>query len=263
MTRYETIRDGFDAYLALPDAGRGPGVVVFQEIFGINDNIRGICDRLAGEGYVALAPDVFWRLEKRFERKDESGMQDGMAMVSKLDFGLAAQDAAATVAHLRGLPETVGRVGAIGFCLGGTLTYLCATSTDVDAAVPYYGSGIHDMLDRADRLVCPTLFHYGVHDPVHPGRADRAGSRRRWRASRTSRSSAMRPGTPSPTGTPRRCTTSAPPPRRGNRPAPSWCGTWPEGRCDAAAVAPAHPRHRERPPRSCASGRRSCCRARQ
>ena len=169
MTRYETIRDGFDGYLALPDSGGGPGVVVFQEIFGINDNIRGICDRLAGEGYVALAPDVFWRLEERFERKDESGMQDGMAMVQKLDFGLAAQDAAATVAHLRGLPETTGRVGAIGFCLGGTLTYLCATSTDVDAAVPYYGSGIHDMLDRADRLTCPTLFHYGDHDPFIPG----------------------------------------------------------------------------------------------
>lgn len=168
MTRYETIRDGFDGYLAVPDSGSGPGVVVFQEIFGINDNIRGICDRLAGEGYVALAPDVFWRQEKRFERKDESGMPDGMAMVQQLDFGLAAQDAADTVAHLRGLPETTGRVGAIGFCLGGTLTYLCATSTDVDAAVPYYGSGIHDMLDRADRLTCPTLFHYGDHDPYIP-----------------------------------------------------------------------------------------------
>jgi carboxymethylenebutenolidase len=168
MTRYETIRDGFDGYLALPGSGGGPGVVVFQEIFGINDNIRGICDRLAGEGYVALAPDVFWRLEKRFERKDESGMPDGMALVQELDFGLAAEDAAATVAHLRGLPETTGRVGAIGFCLGGTLTYLCATSTDVDAAVPYYGSGIHDMLDRADRLTCPTLFHYGDRDPYIP-----------------------------------------------------------------------------------------------
>lgn len=169
MTRYETIRDGFDGYLALPGTGGGPGVVVFQEIFGINDNIRGICDRLAGEGYVALAPDVFWRSEKRFERKDESGMQDGMALAQELDFGLAAQDAAAAVAHLRGLPATTGRVGAIGFCLGGTLTYLCATSTDVDAAVPYYGSGIHDMLDRADRLTCPTLFHYGDHDPYIPG----------------------------------------------------------------------------------------------
>jgi carboxymethylenebutenolidase len=168
MTRYETIREGFDGYLALPAAGSGPGVVVFQEIFGINDNIRGICDRLAGEGYVALAPDVFWRSEKRFERKDESGMQDGMALVQQLDFGLAAEDAAATVAHLRGLPETTGRVGAIGFCLGGTLTYLCATATDVDAAVPYYGSGIHDMLDRADRLTCPTLFHYGDRDPYIP-----------------------------------------------------------------------------------------------
>jgi carboxymethylenebutenolidase len=165
MTRYETISDGFEAYLALPSSGTGPGVVVFQEIFGINDNIRGICDRLAGEGYVALAPDMFWRLEKRFERKDESGMQDGMALVQKLDWGLAAQDTGAAVAHLRGLTD---KVGAIGFCLGGTLTYLCATSTDVDAAVPYYGSGIHDMLGLAENLTAPTLFHYGDRDPFIP-----------------------------------------------------------------------------------------------
>jgi carboxymethylenebutenolidase len=177
MTRYERVPapDGgeFDAYLALPGSGRGPGVLVFQEIFGINDNIRGICDRLAGEGYVALAPDMFWRLEPRFERKDESALAECMGMVQRLDFTAAAGDITAAFAHLRAMPEGTGKVGAIGFCLGGTLTWLCATTARVDgagidAAVPYYGSGIHDMLDRAEALECPALFHYGDRDPFIP-----------------------------------------------------------------------------------------------
>ncbi|GEL24849.1 carboxymethylenebutenolidase [Pseudonocardia sulfidoxydans NBRC 16205] len=173
-----TAPDGgqFDAYRALPDSGSGPGLLVFQEIFGINDNIRGICDRLAGEGYVALAPDMFWRLEPRFERKDESDMETCMAMVGRLDFGAAAGDITATLAHLRAMPECTGKVGAIGFCLGGALTFLCATSARVDgrgidAAVPYYGSAINSMLGKADDLTCPTLFHYGNRDPFIPAEA--------------------------------------------------------------------------------------------
>lgn len=173
-----TAPDGgqFDAYRALPESGRGPGLLVFQEIFGINDNIRGICDRLAGEGYVAVAPDMFWRLEPRFERKDESDMEACMAMVGRMDWAAAAGDITATLAHLRASPECTGKVGAIGFCLGGGLTFLCATGARVDgrgidAAVPYYGSAINSMLDRADDLVCPTLFHYGDRDPFIPAEA--------------------------------------------------------------------------------------------
>ncbi|GAA1855904.1 dienelactone hydrolase family protein [Pseudonocardia ailaonensis] len=175
--RYErvTAPDGgtFDAYCAVPESGSGPGVLVFQEIFGINDNIRGICDRLAGEGFTALAPDMFWRLEPRFERKDESGMPDGMALVQRLDFGAAAGDITAAFAHLKGMAECTGTVGATGFCLGGALAFLCATTArvdgvGVDAAVPYYGSAINDMLGNFATLDCPTLFHYGNHDPFIP-----------------------------------------------------------------------------------------------
>ncbi|MFR9800992.1 dienelactone hydrolase family protein [Pseudonocardia sp. RS010] len=177
MTRYERVPapggGEFDAYLALPEGGRGPGVLVFQEIFGINDNIRGICERLAAEGYVALAPDMFWRLERRFERKDESALTECMGMVQRFDLAAAGGDITAALAHLRTLPECTGRVGALGFCLGGTLTWLCATTARVDgagidAAVPYYGSGIHEMLDRAADLECPVLFHYGDRDPYIP-----------------------------------------------------------------------------------------------
>lgn len=175
-TRYESVpvgEDHFDAYCAVPASGRGPGVMLFQEIFGINDNMRGLADRLAGAGYVALVPDMFWRIERRFERKDESGMADAFAMVQKFDFARAVDDITATHAHLLRMEECTGRVGALGFCLGGGLAFAAATLSRVDgrgpdAAVCYYGSAINDMLDQVSRLDCPTLFHYGERDPYIP-----------------------------------------------------------------------------------------------
>jgi carboxymethylenebutenolidase len=120
-----------------------------------------------------LAPDVFWRIEPRFERKDESGLADGFALVQQLDFDLAAADIAATTAHALAMPECNGRIGGVGFCLGGTLAYLFAATTRVDgrgpdAAVSYYGSGVQKMLDLAPRVECPVLFHYGARDPYIP-----------------------------------------------------------------------------------------------
>lgn len=176
-TRYETIPaqdDGiFEAFCALPAGGEGPGLLLFQEIFGINDNMRGLAERLAAAGYVTLVPDVFWRIEPRFERKDESGLADGMAMVQQLDFGKAVADIQATHAHLLTMSECTGKVGALGFCLGGGLAFAAATLSRVDgsgpdAAVAYYGSGINDLLHQADDLVCPTLLHYGDQDPFIP-----------------------------------------------------------------------------------------------
>jgi carboxymethylenebutenolidase len=165
--------DGFDAYYALPASGRGPGVLVFQEIFGVNDNMRGIADRLAEAGFVAVVPDMFWRLERRFERNDESGMADAFAMVQKLDFRAAADDINAVHSHLISMPECTGKVGAMGFCLGGALAFVAATSSRVDgcgpdATVCYYGSAINGMLDQADRIEAPVLFHYGTKDPYIP-----------------------------------------------------------------------------------------------
>jgi carboxymethylenebutenolidase len=172
-TRYETVAasDGsgtFEAYCAVPESGSGPGMLLFQEIFGINDNIRGLCDRLAGEGYVTLAPDMFWRIEPRFERKDESGIGDAFAIVQKLDLAKAIEDIKATHAHLKAMPECTGKVGATGFCLGGALAFAAATQSKVDASVPYYGSAINDMLDQVDQLECPTMFHYGNNDAFIP-----------------------------------------------------------------------------------------------
>ncbi len=172
-TGYEQVAavDGsgsFAAYRAVPASGRGPGVLVFQEIFGINDNMRGLAERLAEAGYVALVPDMFWRIEPRFERKDESGMADAFAMMQRFDRVAAGADVAAALGHLRSMPECTGRVGAVGFCLGGTLTYACAVHADPDVAVSYYGSGIHEMLDGVTAIACPIMFHYGNDDPFIP-----------------------------------------------------------------------------------------------
>jgi carboxymethylenebutenolidase len=176
-TRYDeiTAHDGgtFAGYCALPASGTGPGILLFQEIFGINDNMRGLAERLAGEGYVVLVPDMFWRLEPRFERKDESGMADAFAMVQRFDPELGAADIAAAHAHLLALPECTGKVGAVGFCLGGTLAFACAARSRVDgrgidAAVSYYGSGNNDLLPLLDQVPCPIEFHYGADDPFIP-----------------------------------------------------------------------------------------------
>jgi carboxymethylenebutenolidase len=175
-TRYEKITtpDGeFEAFCALPDSSPAPAVLIFQEVFGINDNIRGLTGQLAEAGYLALAPDVFWRIEPRFERKDESGLADGFARVQQLDFDLVPADLTATMAHALAMPECNGRIGGVGFCLGGTLAYLFAATARVDgrgpdAAVSYYGSGVNAMLDLAPRVGCPVLFHYGAQDPYIP-----------------------------------------------------------------------------------------------
>ena len=176
-TRYEKVADGdggqFDAFCAVPPGGTGPGILLFQEIFGINDNMRALAERLAEEGYVCLVPDMFWRIEPRFERKDESGMADAFAIVQKFDFGTAVSDIQAAHTHLLAMPECTGKVGVIGFCLGGGLAFAAATMSRVngkgpDAAVPYYGSPVNDLLGHVDQLDCPTMFHYGNHDAFIP-----------------------------------------------------------------------------------------------
>lgn len=175
--RYERIQtqDGafFDAFCALPGGEKAPGILLFQEIFGINDNIRAVAERLADAGYLTLAPDMFWRIEPRFERNDESALGECMAMVQQLDWAQAATDITSTFAHLLGMPECSGTVGGVGFCLGGTLTYVFAASGRVngkgpDAAVSYYGSGIHGLLGQTDSIECPMMFHYGNRDPYIP-----------------------------------------------------------------------------------------------
>jgi carboxymethylenebutenolidase len=155
-----------DGYLALPESGQGPGLIVLQEIFGVGDYIKGAADRLAQLGYVALAPDLYWRIEPHATPED---MNEAMQFAQQLDHEYAVQDSIAAMNALRHHPEvTDGKAGVLGFCLGGTLTFGVAIHGDPDTAVSYYGSGVPDMLGQADRISCPVLLHFGGADQFIP-----------------------------------------------------------------------------------------------
>lgn len=161
---------GFGGYLALPPAGQGPGLVVFQEIFGVNAHIRGVAEQYALDGFVVLAPDIFWRQAPKVQLGYEGAERErGIELMKQLRQDDLLADIRASVATLRGLPETQGRpVGAVGYCLGGRLAYLAAAHTDVDAAVAYYGGGIHDQLGVAGKIKAPVQFHYAETDAGIP-----------------------------------------------------------------------------------------------
>lgn len=159
----------YDGYLALPRAGKGPGVIIVQEIFGVNAHIRSVAEQYAMAGYVALAPDLFWREERRVELGYEGADRDkALALLKRIDADRSAEDLGAAAATLRALPETSGKIAAVGFCFGGQLAYLMAARGSVDAAVAYYGGGIQNKLDEADHIRVPMLFHYAEHDPSIP-----------------------------------------------------------------------------------------------
>ncbi len=171
--RYVTVkaRDGgsFKAYLATPEKGSGPGIVLLQEIFGVNQNIRDIADYYAEEGYVVLAPDLFWRIEPGIELGySDSERQKALDLNARLDTTRAVEDIGATVAALRGLSECKGKVGALGFCLGGRLAYLAAAHAGVDCAASYYGVGIEKVLGGAARITCPMVLHFAAEDKYTP-----------------------------------------------------------------------------------------------
>ena len=160
----------FDAYLARPPAGSGPGLVLFQEIFGVNEHIRTVAEQYALDGFVVLAPDVFWRQQRKVELGYEGEQrQRGIEFAMGLKGAEVGLDIVATVAALRARPEVNGgKVGAIGYCMGGRLAFLAAATAGVDAAVCYYGGGIQDQLDKAPAIKCPVLFHYAERDDHIP-----------------------------------------------------------------------------------------------
>ena len=165
-------RDGasFKAYLATPEYGSGPGIVLLQEIFGINQYIRDVADYYAEEGYVVLAPDLFWRLEPGVEL-DESDFQKAFALYQKFDVAKAVEDIVATVAALRARPACKGKIGALGFCLGGKLAYLAAAEAGVDCAVGYYGVAIEQQLDLVPKIKCPLVLQFAAEDKFVPAAA--------------------------------------------------------------------------------------------
>jgi carboxymethylenebutenolidase len=164
----------FDAYVALPGSGYGPGVVVLQEIFGVNQFLRGIADWYAARGFVAICPDLFWRQERGVELTDsDADWQKAIQLYQGLDVAKAVEDSAATVEFLRGHPSSTGRVGAVGFCLGGNLAWLLSLRFNPDCAVGYYGVGIEKTLSEAANLKSPLMLHIGGRDDHCPPEAQK------------------------------------------------------------------------------------------
>jgi carboxymethylenebutenolidase len=169
-----TINNQFNAYLATPDLAServtaAPGVLVVQEIFGVNSHIRSVVERFAEAGYVALAHDVFWRDAPGIELGyDAEGISRGRDLKAANDANNAVDDMRAALATLRARPECNGKVGVVGYCYGGLLTYLAATRLDPQCASSYYGGGIVDYLAEASKISMPMQFHFGEQDASIP-----------------------------------------------------------------------------------------------
>ncbi|HEX2816414.1 MAG TPA: dienelactone hydrolase family protein [Phenylobacterium sp.] len=166
-----TTADGtFSAYVARPAKPKAPAVVVIQEIFGVNQVMRDITDGLAGQGYLAICPDLFWRIEPGIDITDRSDAEWKRAfeLFNAFDVEAGVGDIAATIAHVRADPGCDGKVGAVGYCLGGQLAFLTATRTDADASVSYYGVGLENRVAEAEKLTHPLLMHIAEDDQFVP-----------------------------------------------------------------------------------------------
>jgi len=155
------------AVLTLPESGSGPGVVLVQEIFGVNTYIREVAERLAGEGYVVIAPHMYWRIQPDFaiEATGPDDLAPAMEVAGKFQIEDGMADIGATIAHLAGMSEVTGPIGIIGFCFGGSMSYMTAANHQPACAVAYYGSMIAGNLDLLPKITCPILFHFGDQDP--------------------------------------------------------------------------------------------------
>jgi len=157
----------FGAYVSTPpkDTAGGPGIVLIQEIWGVNQHIRDVADQYAMDGFTVFAPDVFWRQQLRVDLGyNEIDNPKAMAFMGGLDRPNALQDLASTAAVLRAHSASVEKIASVGYCMGGALSFMCAATGSVDAAVCYYGGGIHTMLDRAPDIKVPVLMHFAEND---------------------------------------------------------------------------------------------------
>ncbi len=160
--RIDTIDDtgSFDAYVAEPEGTPRAAIVVIQEIFGVNSGIRAKCDKWAAQGYLALAPDLFWRIEPGVQLDPDvpDQFQQALALMGKFNQDAGIRDIKATIRAARAKLGG-GKVGAVGYCLGGRLAFMTAARTDVDATIGYYGVGIDNLLGEKHGIARPLLLH--------------------------------------------------------------------------------------------------------
>ena len=155
----------FKAYVARPADEPKAAIVVIQEIFGVNAGIRRKCDKLAEQGYLAVAPDLFWRMQPGIELDPdiEHEMQEALDWMGKFDQDEGVRDIEATIKWAR--EESGGKkVGAVGYCLGGRLAYMTAARTDSDATVGYYAVGVDELLREKDAIANPLILHIPTED---------------------------------------------------------------------------------------------------
>ena len=190
----------FKGYLSIPASGSGPGLILLHEIFGLNQHIRDRADTYAEEGYVVLAPDLFWRIKPGVELGySEEDFKTALTYRDRFDVEQAILDSRDALWALRANRACTGKVGAIGFCLGGLLAYLAAARLPVDAAAAYYGVGIDRHLGEAKSIQCPIALHFGSEDESVAAARARQSSRRTLETTKRKSTSIAAPATRSTT----------------------------------------------------------------
>ena len=166
----------FDAYVAHPRTLPAPAVIILHEVFGVNADIREHCDELAGQGFLAVAPDLFWRLEPGVDLSvnSDEDWNHGLRLYQAFDRDAGARDAEDTIAAVRTHPDCNGKVALMGYCLGGLMTFLTAARYGADAAVAWHGGETEKYLDEADKVTAPLLMHLAGEDEYMPARAQAA-----------------------------------------------------------------------------------------
>jgi len=164
----------FSAYVAKPaGGGPAPGLVVIQEIFGVNQVMRDLCDGFAAQGWLAVCPDLFWRQEPGVQITDKTQEEwnRAFALMNGMDQDKAVDDLKATLAWLRQNPDCTGKAGSVGYCLGGRLAFMMAARSDSDANVSYYGVGLDGLTGEAASITKPLLMHIAEKDQFVPAEA--------------------------------------------------------------------------------------------
>lgn len=166
-----TASDGgtFECYLGIPAVTPAPGLVLLPEVFNTNEHIREVVDGYVADGFLVIAPDVYWRQEPgNYLPYTDEGRAKAQALRAELNTDQFCGDLNDMIAALRARPDCTGKVGLMGFCLGGKFGYLAAVRLPVDASVGYYGVQIDEHLEEADALKCPLLLHFASDDPHVP-----------------------------------------------------------------------------------------------
>lgn len=160
----------FSAYVAMPKATPAPALLVIQEIFGVNDVMRQQCDEYAERGYIAICPDLFWRIEPgvRISDKTDAEWQKAFELAGKFDPDKGVEDLKATLSHVRQMAECTGKAGSVGYCLGGKLSFMMGCRSDADCNVSFYGVGLDALLDEAKNIAKPLLMHMATEDKFVP-----------------------------------------------------------------------------------------------